>query len=156
MPATASIRIGEPDDAPSLYRLHTAAIRTVCARHYSPDIIDGWLLGRSPAGYLPPIRRQAIFVADSDHKIIGFGEAAPGVVIAVYVDPRAMGNGIGRLLLMHGISVARHAHSGPIRVESTLNAAAFYAHHGFVEIERSAVRRNHVDVPIIVMEYPAG
>ena len=156
MPATLNIRIAEPKDAPYLYHLHTAAIRTVCARHYSPEIVDGWLLGRSPAGYLPPIGRRAIFVAELDHKIVGFGEAAPGAVIAVYVDPAVMGNGVGRLLLMHGIRVARHAHSGPIRVESTLNAAPFYAHHGFVEIECSAVRRNHVDVPIIVMEMPAG
>ena len=156
MPATPNIRFAEPEDAPNLYQLHTAAIRTVCAHYYAPEIIDGWLLGRSPAGYLPPIARRAIFVAELDHKIVGFGEAAPGAVIAVYVDPAVVGNGVGRLLLMHGIKVARRGHSGPIRVESTLNAGPFYAHHGFVEIERSAVRRNHVDVPIIVMEYRAG
>lgn len=156
MPGILNIRIADAGDAPYLYQLHTAAVRTICARHYPPEIIDGWLLGRTPAGYLPPIAHQAIFIAELDHKMVGFGEAAPGAVIAVYVDPSVVGNGIGRFLLMHGIDVARRGHSGPIRVESTLNAGPFYAHHGFVEIERTTVRRNQIDVSVIVMEYRVG
>jgi GNAT superfamily N-acetyltransferase len=40
-------------------------------------------------------------------------------------------------------------------VESTLNAAGFYARHGFGEIGRSTLSRNQVDVPVVVMEMPA-
>lgn len=40
-------------------------------------------------------------------------------------------------------------------MESTLNAAGFYARHGFGEIGRSTLSRNQVDVPVVVMEMPA-
>jgi GNAT superfamily N-acetyltransferase len=84
---------------------------------------------------------------------LGFGEAAPGVVVAVYVDPSVARQGIGAALVAHAIELARRNHVGPVRVESTLNARAFYARHGFLEIGRSAVTRNHVEVPIVVMEH---
>lgn len=36
-------------------------------------------------------------------------------------------------------------------VEATLNASEFYRHHGFAEVRRTTVRRNNVEVPIVVM-----
>lgn len=42
----------------------------------------------------------------------------------------------------------------PVRVESTLNAAAFYARFGFREVERTTLRRGGVEVPTVVMERP--
>jgi hypothetical protein len=57
---------------------------------YSAEILDGWLLNRSPDGYLPPIKSGAIFVAERNSIVLGFGEAAPGVVVAIYVDPSVL------------------------------------------------------------------
>ena len=154
-PSLVTIRQARPEDAPCLHQLHTAAVRALCANHYSVEVLDGWLLNRSPDGYLPPIERGAIFVAERDLTILGFGEAAPGVVLAVYVHPSATHQGIGSALLNHALELARCSHIGPIRVESTLNASAFYERNGFREARRSTVRRNHVDVPIVVMEHNA-
>lgn len=49
--------------------------------------------------------------------------------------------------------MARDGHDGPIRLEATLNARDFYAHAGFHEIMHSTVRRNGIDVPVVIMEY---
>ena len=149
------IRQARREDASRLHELHTASVRALCARHYSPEVIDGWLRNRNANGYLPPIERGAIFVATTHSTIIGFGEAAAGVVVAVYVDPSATHQGVGSAILRHAIEMAHRGHDGPIRVKSTLNAAGFYELHGFREMKRSSVKRNLVDVPMVVMEMPA-
>jgi GNAT superfamily N-acetyltransferase len=150
------IRQAQREDASRLHELHTASVRALCSEHYSSEIIDGWLQNRSAIGYLTPIERDAIFVAERDSTIVGFGEAAPGVVVAVYVAPSAVHQGIGSAILRHAIEMARRAHDGPLRVESTLNASPFYERHGFREVKRSTIKRNLVEVPMVVMEMPAN
>jgi GNAT superfamily N-acetyltransferase len=150
------IRQAQREDASRLHELHTASVRALCSAHYSPEIIDGWLQNRSADGYLPPIERGAIFVAERDATIVGFGEAAAGVVVAVYVDPSAIHQGTGSAILRHAIEMARRGHNGPMRVESTLNASHFYERYGFREVTRSTIKRNLVEVPIVVMEMPAN
>lgn len=150
-----TLRQAQSTDARHLHELHTAAVRTLCAQHYPAEILDGWLLNRTPDGYLVPIDRGAIFVAQSDSTVLGFGEAAPGVVVAIYVHPSMTRQGIGTRLLRHALERARQANSGPVTVESTLNATAFYARSGFREIRRSTLKRNHVEVPVVVMEHNA-
>jgi predicted GNAT family N-acyltransferase len=59
-----------------------------------------------------------------------------------------------QLHMDHALAVARHGHDGPIRIESTLNAARFYERFGFREVGRSSVRRSHVDSPVVLMERP--
>ena len=147
------IRAAEIQDAPRLHDLHTASVRAVCTSHYSEEIIEGWLLNRSPAGYMRPIERGTLFVTEQHGHIIGFGEAAPGTVIAVYVDPKHIRNGVGTVILKKAMTMARTNHNGPVRIEATLNARDFYEHAGFREVGRSTVRRNHVDVPIVIMEH---
>ena len=153
--ASVKIRTARSEDALRLHELHAASVRALCAKHYASEIIEGWLQSRTPSGYLAPIEHAAIFVAELNHKIIGFGEAAAGTIVAVYVDPSAAGQGVGRLILDRALEAARFNHSGPVRVESTLNARSFYEHHGFVEVKRATVSRNQVEVPVVVMELVA-
>ena len=39
-----------------------------------------------------------------------------------------------------------------VRLESTLNATAFYEQFGFREVGRSTARRNDVDIAVVIME----
>jgi GNAT superfamily N-acetyltransferase len=149
---TFRIRQAGPADATRLHELHTMSVRTLCRGHYSPDVIDGWLLNRRPEGYLKPLERGDIFVVERGADVIGFGEAVRGVIIAVYVDPGAVMIGVGSAIMRHALEVARRDHNGPIRLESTLNAVLFYERFGFREVERSSVARGNVTVPVIVME----
>jgi predicted N-acetyltransferase YhbS len=146
------IRLATPSDAPRLHELHTASVRRICAPHYAPHVIDGWLANRRPAGYLPRIERGELFVAEQSESIVGFGEAVPGVIVACYVDPTLVRRGVGSAIMRHALEVAQRGHDGPIRVEATLNAAPFYARFGFRELQRSTLRRGAVDVPYVLME----
>jgi GNAT superfamily N-acetyltransferase len=119
------IRQAQREDASRLHELHTASVRALCSEHYSPEIIDGWLQNRSANGYLPPIERGEIFVAQRGSRIVGFGEAAAGVIVAVYVDPSAIHQRIGSTILRHMIEMARRGHKGPLRVDRRSMRAAF-------------------------------
>jgi len=60
--ARFAYRAARPEYAPRLHDLRTPAVRTLCAPHYSAEVIDGWLRNWSPILYLPPIERSAIFI----------------------------------------------------------------------------------------------
>ena len=149
-----AIRAATPEDAARLHQLHTTSVRRICAPHYAPEVIDGWLANRVPEGYLPPIERGDIFVVEDGGRIVGFGEATPGVVVACYVDPAMVRRGVGSAIMEHALVIARRGHDGPIRVEATLNAAPFYARFGFRELARATLRRGEVDVPYVLMARP--
>jgi len=139
-------------DAPRLHELHTTSVRALCSGHYAPEVIDGWLLNRRPQGYLAPIERGDIFVAEYCSTIVGFGEGVPGAIIAVYVDPIALKRRVGSAIMHHALEIARGGHVGPVRLEATLNAVGFYQHFGFREVARSSVCRGQIAVPCVVME----
>ena len=149
-----AIRAATSEDAARLHQLHTTSVRRICAPHYAPEVIDGWLANRVPEGYLPPIERGDIFVVEDGDRIVGFGEATPGVVVACYVDPAMVRRGVGSAIMEHALVIARRGHDGPIRVEATLNAAPFYARFGFGELARATLRRGEVDVPYVLMARP--
>jgi GNAT superfamily N-acetyltransferase len=146
------IRKAMREDAPRLHELHTMSVRTLCSGHYAPEVIDGWLLNRRPEGYLPPIDRGDIFIAEHGSTIVGFGEAVPGAIIAVYVDPTAVKRRVGSAIMHHALEIARGERMGPVRLEATLNAVGFYQRFGFHEAGRSSVCRGQIAVPCVVME----
>jgi GNAT superfamily N-acetyltransferase len=127
-------------------------VRTICGPHDTGSVIDGWLSVLHPPGYLPPIERGDMVVVEESGSIVGFGEAVPGVIVAVYVDPAAVTRGVGSAIMRHALDIARRGHHGPVRLQSTLNAARFHERFGFREVGRSAVRRGAVAVPVVLME----
>ena len=154
--AAVTIRSAKPVDAPTLHELHTASVRTLCAPHYDPHVIDGWLSNRTPAGYLPVIDAGRVIVAIVEDEIAGFGEAIPGEIRAIYVRPAYARRGVGSALLRRCLDMARPDQPGSIRLEATLNAVSFYERHGFSQIERITLPRNAVEIPVVVMEWSGG
>jgi GNAT superfamily N-acetyltransferase len=150
------IRQARPADAARLHELHTASVRALCGPHYTPEVIDGWLRNRRPESYLPEIERGDLFVVEQGVDIAGFGSASRGVIIAVYVDPEAIKQGVGSAIMRHALEIARGGHPGPIRLEATLNAARFYERFGFREVGPSSVRRGDVAIPVVLMERREG
>jgi GNAT superfamily N-acetyltransferase len=150
-----TIRPASPSDAGRIHEVHVASVRALCAPSYDEIVVDGWLQGRSAEGYLRGISEGATFVAEVSSGIVGFCEAVPGEVRAVFVEPDRAGQGVGSVLLSYALSLACGKSHGAVRLESTLNAVAFYEHFGFRQIHRATVRRNDVDVPVVVMEKPA-
>jgi GNAT superfamily N-acetyltransferase len=139
-------------DAARIHQLHLRSVRALCKDHYSITQIDNWLKHRTPEGYLPGIEAGEMFLALCGQEIAGFGHAELGEILAVFVAPEFIRQGVGTLLLRHGLEIARSGHQSPIRLDSTLNAHDFYQKAGFMEIERTSVRRGEALLPVIRME----
>jgi GNAT superfamily N-acetyltransferase len=149
------IRQATAHDSERIHEIHLASVRGLCGPSYGPEVIDGWLQGRSAAGYVWGIGNSATFVAEVANVVVGFCEAVPGEIVALFVDPAWAGQGVGTALFSRAWERAASA-GGVVRLESTLNATAFYEHFGFRALGRSTVRRNDVDVPVVVMERLCG
>src|SRR5258705_5158315 len=117
---TLIIRQATSRDAERIHELHTNSVKALCKDHYSPEQITGWLKNRTPQGYLSGIERGEMFVVVEGERIVGFGHAVPGEVVAVYVDPERARHGVGRVLLAEGIIRARNGHQGAVRLDATL------------------------------------
>ena len=146
------IRQATREDAKTIHELHIYSVKELCKGFYSDELIHGWIDLRTPANFFSAIDQNILFVAIKDTEIVGFGGAIPGEIWAIYVLPTHIKSGIGSILLSHALKIAL-VESNNVIVESTLNAAGFYAKNGFVEVKRKTSRHGYVDIPCILMEY---
>ncbi len=146
------IRKGTRDDASAVHGLHTKSVWELCKDHYSNDQLHGWLDHRTPEGYFPAIDQGRLFVAIEDSEIVGFGEAIPGEILAIYVLPDRIEKGIGSILLRLAMEISRSG-SGKVVLDASLNSVGFYRKRGFVEAEQKFIRRGNIELPCVLMEY---
>jgi GNAT superfamily N-acetyltransferase len=84
------------------------------------------------------VTRRRAMVADRDGHIVGFttleGEPPTGVLGLMFVDPQAIGQGIGRLLFEHTIATGRDLGFTQLTIDADPNAEPFYRAMGAVRI----------------------
>ncbi|MFF4173140.1 GNAT family N-acetyltransferase [Streptomyces sp. NPDC001744] len=80
-------------------------------------------------------RRRAV-VAEREGRVLGFttleGEPPTGVLGMMFVDPRAIGRGIGRLLFEHTVAAGRDLGFTRLMIDADPNAEPFYRAMGAV------------------------
>ena len=131
-----SFRAARLDDADAVFNITKASIAGLGRASYSQDQIANWMGERTPAFYRELIAAGRMTVSLRAGTVVGFVDAIPGEVTRLFLLPEAAGVGLGRRLLEIGVAQARLGHSGPIRLEATINAEAFYQKHGFRSIGR--------------------
>src|SRR5580698_6705212 len=139
------IRIALPDDAAAIHHLHTRSVRGICVRDYPKEVIEGWLMGRSPEGYIG-IAKKEMYVFEESGVICGFSHVVPTCIIALFVDPDHARRGVGKALFEHAMAFIQASGARPAPFEATLSAFPFYLKMGCTEIRRSFVKQNHVKV----------
>ncbi len=149
------IRIALPDDALAIHDLHTRSVRGLCTRDYPKEVIEGWLLGRSPDGY-KGIAKQEMYVFEESSAIRGFSHVAPNCIVALFVDPDHARRGVGRALFEHALALIRASGTIPVPFEATITALPFYLKMGCTEVRRSFVEKNHVKVETVLMQLPGN
>lgn len=122
---TAAILSGFIDDTDWMPRIHTRAEDV----SFTADMIDrGW-----------------VTVAEQDSRVVGFSAREGEMVHALYVAAQARGQGCGAALL-----AAMQQETEKLTLwtfQANTRAQAFYARHGFVEVERSDGARNDEGLP---------
>jgi putative acetyltransferase len=133
------IRRAHEGDVGTVRRIHGNAIRDVCAKDYPPDVIAAWLAGRSEERYLKQIREDSVWIA-IEQTCVAFGSVRihTAKLESLFVDPLALGQGHGAMLLSHLEGVALRAGVVVLNVDSSLTARNFYVRHGYTVREGDA------------------
>jgi GNAT superfamily N-acetyltransferase len=141
-------------DLPAICRVHQAAARQLAAKAYSPEQIEAWVGGLTPASYAKVMTTHALFVAEDERGVIGFGQLDPAraEVDAVYVAPEAAGRGVGTALLLALEQTARNCGAMALHLMATINAVPFYTRAGYVwECDALYQARFGVALPVVSM-----
>lgn len=151
---SVTLRPARAGDGAALFEVTRRSVEALARSHYAPEQLAGWMGERTAATYEAVIAGGNTVVAEEMGAVVGFVDAEPGEVTRLFLLPEAAGRGLGRKLLEIGIQTARRDHSGPIRIEATLNAQSFYERHGFRAVEKGYFSHGVGGDPIeiVVME----
>jgi ribosomal protein S18 acetylase RimI-like enzyme len=133
------------------FGINKASIGGLASATYSRTQIENWMGERTPAFYQELIAKGCMTVCLRNGVVVGFVDAAPGEVTRLFMLPEAAGLGLGRRLLEIGIAQARLGHSGPIKLEATINAEGFYQRHGFRSMGRGTFSHGVGGVPVEIV-----
>ena len=144
------IRIAQACDAEAIGCLIRAAIRGTMAAHYSAPFIAQQCAIWSGAqiGRLMQWPDRVMLVAMRGAEIVDTTCLADNSVRKVFVAPQCQHAGVGRRLIerLQCIAIDRGVHV--LHVQSTINAADFYARMGFWIVDTTLVE----GVPFVVMQ----
>jgi N-acetylglutamate synthase-like GNAT family acetyltransferase len=139
--ATTEIRIRRAtrNDGEHIWKVHTTAIRETCRSRYSEEEIAAWTSRLAPDTYDSVIRGKAMYVAQSEDEVVGFGQldVVKGEVEALYVRPEFSGEGVGSRLLRMLEIVAQECGLKRLFLDSSLNAEKFYQFAGYQSREET-------------------
>lgn len=127
------IRPMQDGDAAAMHAIHERAVRISCAPALPPEVVDAWLHGRSPAGFLRAHDDggERFWLAEIRGLRAGFAGWLGDRLTALFVDPDHQGSGAGRALLAACDRDAAARGEALMRLDSTYNAQAFYERAGF-------------------------
>jgi putative acetyltransferase len=120
-------------DGPGIFRVHVAAVRELCAGHYSAEQLQAWVGGKTATSYDQALAQRVMFVGVEHNEIVGFGQLNLGEreVEAIYVAPSSSRRGLGSRLLAHLESAARAGSVDALSLSASLNAVLFYQVSGY-------------------------
>ena len=112
------------------------ALRSKAHWRYDADFLEACRDELTMAAH--EVARRRTTVADRDGHILGFttleGELPTGVLGMMFVDPQAIGQGIGRLLFEHTTTAGRELGFTQLTIDADPNAEPFYRAMGAVRI----------------------
>lgn len=161
------VREAEPADRRAIRDVHVASVRGLAADSYDDAVIEAWTgdEDRDPSVYAVDDEDVVFVVADDGGEVVGFGELAAGPdatasydlaadaeIRAVYVGPEHAGEGVGSALLRELENEGRDRGVSTVVLTASVNAAAFYEHHGYERIERTTYAFGEdATGPVVVM-----
>lgn len=144
------IRDAVPADADAIADVHAAAVRELGGDAYDEREVRAWLANVHPERY-PIGETEAgirVVVAERDGRLVGFGwvdcdpsgrDDSTGEIVAVYVTPDTVREGVGGTILDRLERVAREAGLETIVLVASKNAIDFYRQQGYEAIETVAL-----------------
>ena len=125
------IRRADPSDHMALSAIRRSAILELAVTAMSPSQAEQWANRAAPDRVTRAILNHAVWIAVQEVPI-GWVEVDADRVAALYVAPHCSGRGVGSRLLLHAEAAIRDSGHATARLESSLNAATFYLHRGYL------------------------
>jgi putative acetyltransferase len=138
--ASPRIRRATLEDCPAILRAHRASVTVLCAAHYTAEQIEAWIGHHQAQDYHSAVQNALVLVAETEGELMGFAhvDLISGTIHALYVDPRHVGQGIGRSLLLQIETESRQVGLRRLHLDATLNSVAFCQARGFLPLRASA------------------
>lgn len=152
------VREATPADADTIAAVHAAAVRELGGGDYDDQQVRAWLENVHPERY--PIEETDVgihvLVAEREDRLAGFGwldcdssgrDESVGEIVAVYVRPDVVREGVGSVLLDRLEGVARDAGLETLVLVASKHAIDFYRRQGY-EGEETVVLEMADDVSL--------
>lgn len=138
------VRRLRPDEGRTYLEIVNRAIRGLAVGHYSPEVIDGWVVAvtdESVRTLMLNPDHEIRLVAELDDEPAGIGALVleRSELRACYVSPDRARRGCGSALVTELERLARENGLTRLELAGSLNAEPFYAAHGYHARERSEV-----------------
>jgi len=127
-------RLGTPDDASAIFRVHRDSILLLGIESYSLAEVESWAAGLVPERYVEAMNQGGetfIVAVTADGDLAGFCSFKDDEVKGLYVAPAWARRGVGSQLLRQAEAVLIAAGHRRIRIGASLSGQAFYEHHGY-------------------------
>jgi GNAT superfamily N-acetyltransferase len=128
------LREARADDRSDIDEIHARSVRGLCAEHYSPEQLEGWIAERATA---EPVDGLVVLLAvDDDDRPVGFVELdlEGSEVRSLFVVPEVAGAGLGARLLEAAEERARSEGLGELSLFASSNAIGFYESRGYARV----------------------
>ena len=146
IPAITVRKMREADTV-DVHRIHTECLTTSLIDHYSREVLEAWMFGRSPEGYWRFANSGETFrVAELDGRIVAFANWRDRELRSLFVTPMHQRGGIGSALFRASEGEAKLDF-----VKATLGAVGFYQRFSFVEVGRGFDLKRGVELPHVAM-----
>ncbi|GJH38286.1 GNAT family N-acetyltransferase [Paraburkholderia hospita] len=119
-------------DVCDAWDIRRTSVHAACAQYYPEAALSEWVDGALTDKWASVVENDFYVVVD-ENIVVGTGmlTVANGQIDAIFVRPSHMGLGIGRKML-HFLEALAGAHGVvALRLDATLNAAAFYRRCGW-------------------------
>lgn len=164
-----TVREATRGDAEDVMAAHVAAVEAFGPDAYGGEQVAAW--AEQPDGAEPyresvEAADRTLVVAERDGAVAGFGElrfpgededSDRGEVVAVYVHPAHVREGVGSALLGHLEALARDAGLRALDLTASMNAVEFYERRGYERVREDVHETTGgVELGVVVMRKDLG
>jgi putative acetyltransferase len=142
------LRRFQEGDAPALYQVYFSAVHTIASRDYTSEQVFAWApVECDVALWAERMRSNNPFVVERQGCILGYADVQPsGFIDHFFVSGTCPRQGVGRLLMQRIHQEASTLGLAELTANVSATAEPFFAHHGFVVLERRKPMRRGVEL----------
>jgi len=124
-----------------IWQLFNQTIHHINSQHYSQKLLDAW----SPAVFdntlwSNKLAKLSSFVCVNEEKIVGYSDLQPsGYIDHFFCHHQYQGRGVGKVLMAHIHTLAKHKDITQLSADVSITAKAFFEAKGFKVVKQQVV-----------------